>query len=138
MSTENILQPDVAFLRGPVSELANYRVLGVIDKVQLVMDKVTETTYVIKVSDRQEPLEGRIIQKTQYLGNLIVTKILGFLYNCNFSIPPISVNSRSEVEQVKLFRVILNRERQKLSLENGTAEKLWGKAVSKKHVLSFS
>ena len=49
-STENTLQPDVAFLRGPITELANYRVLGVIDKVQLVMDKVTETTYVIKVS----------------------------------------------------------------------------------------
>ena len=54
-----------------------------------MMDKVTETTYVIKVSDRQEPLKGRTIKKTQYL--------LNSNNNCNISVAPISVNSSSEV-----------------------------------------
>ena len=43
------LDPSVAFLKGPVTELENYRVLGVVDKVMLVLDRKTERTYIIKV-----------------------------------------------------------------------------------------
>ena len=84
-----------------------------------MMDKVTETTYVIKVSDRQEPLKGRTIKKTQCL--------VDSNNNCNISIAPISVNSRPQVEQAKSFGVIVNKDRRKFSLENGTAKKLWQK-----------
>ena len=43
------LDPDIAFLQGQTSELDKYRVLGVIDRVMLVMDTQTDSTYVLKV-----------------------------------------------------------------------------------------
>ncbi|XP_013397496.1 ribosomal protein S6 kinase delta-1 [Lingula anatina] len=43
------VDPSIAYLQCPISELQNYSVLGVIDKTMLVMDKQTDQTYVIKV-----------------------------------------------------------------------------------------
>ncbi|XP_050407265.2 ribosomal protein S6 kinase delta-1 [Patella vulgata] len=42
------LDPSFAFIRGSMSELRNYKVLGTIDSVILVMDKLLDETYVIK------------------------------------------------------------------------------------------
>ena len=47
-STE--VDPSLAFLRGSVSDLKKFKVLGTIDNVILVLDKNTEETYVIKVN----------------------------------------------------------------------------------------
>ena len=44
------LDPRTAFLQGHVSELRNFKVIGVVDRVILVIDVISETTYVIKVS----------------------------------------------------------------------------------------
>ncbi|XP_074645904.1 ribosomal protein S6 kinase delta-1-like [Tubulanus polymorphus] len=38
----------ISHLRGPISELRNYRVLGIIDKVMLVLDKSSNNTFVMK------------------------------------------------------------------------------------------
>lgn len=43
------LDPAIAMLKGSLSELKNFKVLGTIDKVLLVMDKTSDETYVIKV-----------------------------------------------------------------------------------------
>ena len=43
------IDPSVAMLKGSSAELKNYKVLGTIDKVLLVMDKTTDDTYVLKV-----------------------------------------------------------------------------------------
>lgn len=43
------LSPQVACLQGPVSDLAHFRVLGVINKVLLVYDSHSQTTCVMKV-----------------------------------------------------------------------------------------
>ena len=44
------LDPRTAFLQGHVSELRNFKVIGIVDRVILVIDVISETTYVIKVS----------------------------------------------------------------------------------------
>ncbi|XP_062573816.1 ribosomal protein S6 kinase delta-1-like [Saccostrea cucullata] len=43
------LDPGVAMLKGSLAEMKNFKVLGTIDKVLLVMDKTNDETYVIKV-----------------------------------------------------------------------------------------
>ncbi|XP_064623256.1 ribosomal protein S6 kinase delta-1-like [Lineus longissimus] len=48
LSPPSDLDPGIAFLQGPTSELKNYRVLGIVDDVMLVLDKNTENTYVMK------------------------------------------------------------------------------------------
>ncbi|GAB1609748.1 ribosomal protein S6 kinase delta-1-like isoform X1 [Argonauta hians] len=42
------LDPTLAFLRAPLSELRNYKVLSTIDKVLLVLEKGSNETYIIK------------------------------------------------------------------------------------------
>ncbi|XP_014767831.1 ribosomal protein S6 kinase delta-1 isoform X1 [Octopus bimaculoides] len=42
------LDPTLAFLRAPISELRNYKVLSTIDKVLLVLEKGSNETYIIK------------------------------------------------------------------------------------------
>ncbi|CAE1286469.1 RSKL [Acanthosepion pharaonis] len=42
------LDPTLAFLRAPLCELRNYKVLGTIDKVLLVLERGTNDTYVMK------------------------------------------------------------------------------------------
>lgn len=44
------LDPGIAMLKGSLAEMKNFKVLGTIDKVLLVMDKVNDETYVLKVS----------------------------------------------------------------------------------------
>ncbi len=39
-----------AHLKGPTEDLKNYKVLGIIDRVLLVLDMVSYQTYAIKVS----------------------------------------------------------------------------------------
>lgn len=43
------LDPGIAMLKGSLAEMKNYKVLGTIDKVLLVMDKTNDETYIIKV-----------------------------------------------------------------------------------------
>ncbi|XP_061172139.1 ribosomal protein S6 kinase delta-1-like [Saccostrea echinata] len=43
------LDPGVAMLKGSLAEMKNFKVLGTIDKVMLVMDKTNDETYVVKV-----------------------------------------------------------------------------------------
>ena len=43
------LDPTLNLIKAPVSEMKNFKVLGTIDKVLLVMDKTSDETYVIKV-----------------------------------------------------------------------------------------
>ena len=50
MTSYRDLDPGLAFLQGPIHELANYRVLGVIDHVMLVLDRNTDNTYIMKVN----------------------------------------------------------------------------------------
>ena len=50
LSPTTELTPTAAFRQGPATELKNFRVLGIIDKVLLVYDNVSEGTYVMKVS----------------------------------------------------------------------------------------
>ncbi|CAG5123035.1 unnamed protein product [Candidula unifasciata] len=49
------LDPSFAFIRGSVRELRNFQVLGYIDKVVLVRDKVTDETFVIKSVPKSTP-----------------------------------------------------------------------------------
>ena len=51
LSPSTEVDPSLAFLRSPASELKKFKVLGTIDKVILVLDKDTEETYVIKVEN---------------------------------------------------------------------------------------
>ena len=44
------LDPNVACLQGAVMELKQYKVIGVVDRVMLAIDQLTEATCVIKVS----------------------------------------------------------------------------------------
>lgn len=46
------LDPAIAMLKGSLSELKNFKVLGTIDKVLLVMDKTSDETYVVKVRSK--------------------------------------------------------------------------------------
>jgi hypothetical protein len=46
---ETEVDAGVALLRAPIEELKNFKVIGVIHGVQLVVDTATEGTYVIKV-----------------------------------------------------------------------------------------
>ena len=50
LSPSTEVDPALAFLRGSVSDLKKFKVLGTIDNVILVLDKNTEETYVIKVN----------------------------------------------------------------------------------------
>ncbi|BFZ07313.1 hypothetical protein BsWGS_10351 [Bradybaena similaris] len=49
------LDPSFAFIRGSVRELRSFQVLGYIDKVVLVRDKVTDETFVIKSVPKSTP-----------------------------------------------------------------------------------
>jgi hypothetical protein len=46
---ETEVDAGVALLRAPIDELKNFKVIGVVHGVQLVVDTKTEGTYVIKV-----------------------------------------------------------------------------------------
>ncbi|XP_064600740.1 uncharacterized protein LOC135466918 [Liolophura sinensis] len=54
MTNESLMSPDIeidpslAYLKGPPSELKNFKVLGTVGKVLLVLDRSTDSTYVIK------------------------------------------------------------------------------------------
>ena len=43
------IDPALAFVRGSISELRNFKVLGTVHKVILVMDKSSDETYCVKV-----------------------------------------------------------------------------------------
>ncbi|CAH1792119.1 unnamed protein product [Owenia fusiformis] len=49
------IDPAVAHIQGPVSELRNYRVLGLIDKCMLTLDRSTQATFVLKVLHKTAP-----------------------------------------------------------------------------------
>ena len=49
LSPSGDLDPTLNLIKAPVSEMKNFKVLGTIDKVLLVMDKTSDETYVIKV-----------------------------------------------------------------------------------------
>lgn len=46
------LDPAIAMSKGSLSELKNFKVLGTIEKVLLVMDKTSDETYVVKVRSK--------------------------------------------------------------------------------------
>ena len=50
MSPTRHLDPNVACLQGAVTDLKNYRLVGLIERVMLVVDVNTQVTYVIKVA----------------------------------------------------------------------------------------
>ncbi|KAJ8308106.1 hypothetical protein KUTeg_012980 [Tegillarca granosa] len=60
LSPSTELDPSLTFIKAPISELKNFKVLGTVDKVLLVMDKSSDETYIIKTVHKSSTFNRRL------------------------------------------------------------------------------